>query len=142
MTSSDQPIFFVDWCLGKTVVNALKATGGSENFIHHSEVFKQQSIPDAEWLLVAGENGWGVLTKDEAIGRNEVELRAIARANVKVFCLASGNLTRQEMADLFVHMLEKLKNFAQNYPSPFIAKIYKNYSIKLWRSQAELLERL
>lgn len=82
MTSSEQPVFFIDWCLGKTVANALLEAG--VHIEHHGDHFAQNT-PDTEWLSVVGDRGWVVLTKDTMLGRNENELRAIARANVKVF---------------------------------------------------------
>jgi PIN like domain len=51
---------------------------------------------------VVGDRGWVVLTKDKAIAKNQLELVAIARAEVKVFIPTSGNLTRQDMADTAV----------------------------------------
>lgn len=137
MSPSDQPIFFIDWCLGKAVANALIEAGALIE--HHGDHFDQNTA-DTEWLSVVGDRGWVVLTKDQVIGRNQLELRAIASANVKVFSLASGNLTRQQMANLFVDVLEKLKKFTQGNQSPFIAKIYKGGKVKLWKSQAQLLK--
>lgn len=110
MTPSTQPVFFIDWCFGKTVVNALREAGALIE--HHGDRF-EQNTPDTEWLPVVGDRGWVVLTKDKAIAKNQLELMAIARAEVKVFILPSGNLTRQEMAALLVDVLEKLKTFAQ-----------------------------
>lgn len=139
MTPSAQPIFFIDWCLGKTVANALIEAGAQIE--HHGEHF-DQNAPDTEWLPIVGDRGWVVLTKDQAIGSNALELKAIARANVKVFSLASGNLTRQQMADLFVNVLEKLTKFTQGNQAPFIAKIYKDRQVKLWKKRTQLLKML
>ncbi len=139
MTSADRPIFFIDWCLGKSVATALIAAGAQIE--HHSDHFAQNT-PDTTWLSVVGDRGWVVLTKDQAIGSNVLELRAMAEANVKVFSLASGSLTRQQMANLFVNILEKLEKFAQGNQPPFIAKIYKDGRIALWRNHTQLLKLL
>jgi predicted nuclease of predicted toxin-antitoxin system len=139
VTSSDRPIFFIDWCLGKSVANALIAAGAQVE--HHSDHFPPNT-PDTSWLPVVGERGWVVLTKDQAIGSNALELRAIADANVKVFSLVSGKLTRQQMADLFVNVLEKLEKFTQGNQPPFIAKIYKDGRVTIWRNRTQLLKFL
>lgn len=139
MTSADRPIFFIDWCLGKSVATALIAVGAQIE--HHGDHFAQNTT-DTTWLSVVGDRGWVVLTKDQAIGSNVLELRAMADANVKVFSLASGNLTRQQMANLFVNILEKLEKFAQGNQSPFIAKIYKDGRIAVWRNHTQLLKLL
>ena len=99
MTPPDRPIFFIDWCLGKSVATALAEIGAQVE--HHGSHFNQ-AAPDVEWLLEVGKQGWVVLTKDQAIGSNPLELAAIARAKVKVFVLVSGSLNSQQMATLFV----------------------------------------
>jgi predicted nuclease of predicted toxin-antitoxin system len=87
-----------------------------------------------------GDRGWVVLTKDEAIAKNQLELMAIARAEVKVFILSSGNLTRQDMADLFIEVLEKMKKFAQGNQAPFIAKVSKDRRVELWKTRTQLFK--
>jgi predicted nuclease of predicted toxin-antitoxin system len=133
--SAKSPVFFIDWCLGKTVAIALSQAGA--HIEHHHDHF-DQSAPDTEWLPVVGERGWVVLTKDKAMGKNLIELKAIARANVRVFALVSGQLNRQQMADLFVNALVKFEKFAQGNEAPFIAKIYKDGRVELWKDQATL----
>lgn len=139
MTPPAQTVFFIDWCFGKTVANALRAAGALIE--HHGDHF-EQNTPDIEWLSIVGERGWVVLTKDKAIAKNQLELMAIARAEVKVFILASGNLTRQEMAALLVDVLEKLKKFAQGNQAPFIAKVYQGRRVELWKNRTQLLKLL
>ena len=139
MTAPDQIVFFIDWCLGKTVANALCEAGA--DIEHHGDHF-DQNAPDIEWLPVVGDRSWVVLTKDQALGSNALELRAIARSHTRVFSLASGNLTRQQMADLFVEVLPKLKKFTQGNQAPFIAKIYKDGRVELWRNSTQLLKLL
>lgn len=138
MTPSTQPVFFID-CFGKTVVNALREAGALIE--HHGDHF-EQNTPDTEWLPVVGDRGWVVLTKDKAIAKNQLELMAIARAEVKVFILTSGNLTRQDMADILVDVLGKLKKFAQGNQAPFIAKVAKDKRVECWRTKTQLLKML
>lgn len=102
MTPSAQPVFFVDWCFGKAVVNALREAGALIE--HHGDHF-EQNAPDTEWLSVVGERGWVVLTKDKAIAKNQLELMAIARAEVKVFILTSENLPLTRL-DEYYHVIE------------------------------------
>ena len=94
------------------------------------------------WLQDVGNRGWVVLTKDKKIGRNELELKAIACANVKVFSLAAGNLRSQQMADTFVNGLTALERFARGNQAPFVAKIYKGGRVELWRNHTQLLKLL
>lgn len=121
------------------MANALLTAGAEVE--HHGDHFAPNT-PDTNWLPVVGDRGWVVLTKDQAIGSNGLELRAIADANVKVFSLVSGNLTRQQMADLFVNVLEKLEKFTHGNQPPFIAKIYKDGRVTIWRNRTQLLKFL
>ncbi|RFP61030.1 MAG: hypothetical protein BJG00_005690 [Limnothrix sp. CACIAM 69d] len=139
MTPADRPIFFIDWCLGKSVAKALREVGAQVE--HHGDCFAQNT-PDPEWLTVVGDRGWVVLTKDEAIGTNKLELGAIARAEARVFILVSGNLGRQQMAALFVEVLPKLERFSQGNQAPFIAKIYRDGRVELWKNRTQLLKLL
>jgi predicted nuclease of predicted toxin-antitoxin system len=98
--------------------------------------------PDVEWLPAVTQQGWVVLTKDANVGREPLEIEAIARASARVFILVSGNLTRQQMAVLFVNVLEKLKKFTRGNQAPFIAKIYKDGRVELWRNRTQLFKLL
>lgn len=57
---------------------------------------------DVEWLQLAGRQGWRVLMKDERIKYRTAERQALIAHGVRAFCLTSGNLTAQAMADCFV----------------------------------------
>lgn len=139
MTPSNRTTFVIDRCLGKTVTHALAETAAQ---VEHLDDHFGQDTQDQEWLPVVSDRGWVVLTKDGAIGTNTLELRAIARAGARVFILVSGNLTRQQMADLFVRVLPKLEKFTQGNQAPFIAKIYKDGRVELWRNRTWLLKLL
>jgi predicted nuclease of predicted toxin-antitoxin system len=139
VTSSDSPTFFIDWCLGKTVAQALIDAGVPVE--HHGDHFSQDTF-DTEWLPVVSDRDWVVLTKDQAIGKNELELKAIARAGAKVFILVSGNLTRQQMADIFVSGIAKVERMTRGNQAPFIAKIYKDGRVVIWQNRTKLLKLL
>lgn len=140
MSKQPEIIFFVDWSIGqRSVPEALKAAGAKVET--HLDHFPPET-DDVDWLPVVSDRGWVVLTKDQAIGRRLNEVEAIARANAKVFSLVSGNLTTQQMTDLFVAVLEKLKKFTQGNQAPFVVKIYKDGKIQLWRNRIQLLKRL
>ncbi len=100
----------------KTVASALVEAGASIG--HHGDHF-EQSTPDTDWLTVVGETWVGGTNQGKAISKKQLELMAIARAEVKIFTLVFGNLTRRRMAELFVDVLEKLKKFARCNQAPF-----------------------
>ncbi len=133
-------VFFVDRAIGQNLVPSALRAGGA-NIERHVDHFAPDA-PDVEWLAAVSQNKWVVLTKDEMIGRNPLEVRAIARANARVFILVSGKLTSQQMADIFVNALQRIENFVHGNQAPFIAKIYKGGRIILWKNHAQLLKML
>lgn len=140
MSKQCETVFFIDRAIGqKAVPEALIAAG--ETVEVHTSHFAPDAL-DEDWLPVVSEWGWVVLTKDKNIGREPLEVEAIARSSGRVFILVSGKLTRQQMADLFVNVLGKLKKFTQGNQAPFIAKIYKDGKVELWRNQTQLLKLL
>lgn len=140
MTKPPEITFFIDWSIGQRAVpEALRAANVTVEI--HLDHFAPET-PDVEWLAAVTQQGWVVLTKDENIGRKPQEVKAIARAGARVFILVSGNLTRQQMAALFVNVLEKLKKFTRGNQAPFIAKIHKDGRVELWRNRTQLLKLL
>ncbi len=140
MTDLSAITIFIDRAISqKKVPEALRAAGAIVEL--HIDHFPPES-PDAEWLRIVSQNGWIVLTKDNRIGRNLLEVFAIAQANARVFILTSGNLNLQDMANILVDSLEKIVRVTQGNQAPFIAKIYKNHQIKIWKTRNQLLKLL
>ncbi len=132
--------FFIDRCLGsKRVVAALREAGLTVEI--HEDHFAPDAL-DVEWLPQVGEREWVVLTKDANISRRTLEKIAVARAGIRLFILASQNLASSEMIDILVQAIEPMKNLVHNHPAPFIAKIYRNHQVAMWRNCEELLSEL
>ncbi|VXD23650.1 conserved hypothetical protein [Planktothrix serta PCC 8927] len=89
-----------------------------------------------------GNRHWVVLTKNEKIGDRTSQLFSIAQANVRVFVLASTNLSGDAIALTFVNSLPKMTKFAINNYPPFIAKVYQSGRVIAWRNNTELLRRI
>lgn len=119
----DSSTFFVDRCLGKTVGAVLREHGLKIEF--HSDHF-QDDAADEEWISEVGRQGWIVLTKDKAIKKRPIELRAVVVAKVRMFSLSSGNWTGEEMAALFAENRLKMGRFLKDHPPPFIARVSKS----------------
>jgi predicted nuclease of predicted toxin-antitoxin system len=132
--------FFIDRCLGsKRIVAALRQAGLTVEI--HEDHFAPDAL-DVEWLPQVGEWGWVVLTKDANISRRTLEKMAVARAEVRLFILAAQNLASADMIDILVQAIKPMEKFICNYPAPFIAKIYRDHRVELWRSRVELLSEL
>ena len=129
--SASSLTYFLDRALGKSVGNALQVIGKQVEF--HNDHFAPDSS-DPEWLSIFSQRGWIVLTKDENIGRNILEVQAIADNKARVFILISGNLSTQGMINIFVDAIEKIEKIVQGNSAPFIAKVYKDSRVTIWKN--------
>lgn len=98
------PHFFVDRSLGRhRVPNLLREAGWSLiTLAEHYGIPADEDVDDVDWLELAGQNRWPALMKDEKIRYRPAERAAVMAHDVRAFYLTSGNLTSQQMADLFV----------------------------------------
>lgn len=84
------------------------------------------------WLREVGRRGWVVLTKDDRIRYRMLEKQAIAQARVRAFFLAARNLTGPQNGAVFARALERMEKFCIGNQPPFIAKVFKNGTVKMW----------
>lgn len=82
-----------------------------------------ESIADEEWLRVAGERGWIVLTKDKHIRRRTLELAALLHGQTRSFALTGGEMRGHAMAEAFRRALPRMKQFVRDFPAPFVATV-------------------
>lgn len=132
--------FFVDRCLGsKSIVKILQSTG--INIEIHDTHF-DKGAQDVDWLPEVGKRGWVVLTKDANIGKHTLERIAVTRAQIKMFVLASQSLSGTDMAAIFLKAIVAMQEFVREHPAPFIAKIYRDGKILMWKDKQMLEEEL
>ncbi len=91
----------------------------------------EERIPDEAWLERAGQAGWIVLTKDEAIRRRPTERTAIERHRVRVFCLTAGGLTGEAQRDRILANINRIVQRARQ-PGPYICAIYEKRLKQVW----------
>lgn len=140
MTASQSITFFIDRCLGsKRIAEALRRAGITVEV--HSDHFAP-AAPDIDWLPEVGKRGWVVLTKDANIGKRNLEKIAVTRAGIKMFTLASQNLSGDDMVAIFQKAIVPMQEFVRKNPAPFIAKIYKDGRIDRWRDHKALNQEL
>lgn len=85
--------------------------------VAHGERFAPHT-PDSEWLTVAGQEHWIVLTRDKNIRRKPDEIEALRQGNVIAFVLASGNATAADTAELVTRVLRRLHRTAVGAKRP------------------------
>jgi len=100
MSSVRQPEFFFDRSLGKASANRLRAHGWTVHLIAEFYAGDAADVADEVWIAEGCSRGWILLTKDKKIRYRARELEALDRGNL--FCLASGNLSLDQMAQRFI----------------------------------------
>ncbi len=121
--------FFFDRSIGRHVVSQELRNKGVE-VIAHDDVF-HHNTKDEEWLSIAGNNGWLVFTKDKWIKYRKNEFEALSTYSVGMFVLSRGNFKGEEMAQIFINSLSRIKNFIKKNTPPYIViidrtgKLYK-----------------
>lgn len=132
-TSQEQnPEFFVDRSLGKSIVEGLRTCGLTVYSM--ADIYGEkhaQRLLDEVWLRDAGKNGWIVLTKDDAIRRRPVERDALTEAAVRVFCLTNRHLRGTQQTERFVANRHRILRQARK-PGPFIYGVYEQGLKRLW----------
>lgn len=78
-------MIFIDRSITHSVAQGLQLVRDDVTWL--DDVFAHNA-PDAEWLEVAGPNGWIVVTRDRRIRHRPSEMAAIKRAGVGAFVLA------------------------------------------------------
>ena len=86
--------------------------------------------PDPEWLAEVSARGWVVVTKDARIRYRELEREAVERGGGRLFILEPARMKGEEMGALMVEALPHVRAFLETNPGPFIAKIYKDGSVR------------
>ena len=123
------PTFFIDECLGGDILAAVLRQEGVDVKLARSEF--PEGTRDADWLPVAGQRGWIVLTKDRHIRRRELEIQALVRARVRAFVLTTADLTGPEQAAVFVRALPKMLRICQSTKGPLIGAIGGKGGVRL-----------
>ncbi|MBX5493467.1 MAG: DUF5615 family PIN-like protein [Chloroflexi bacterium] len=119
--------YFFDRNLGRRVPDALKLLGA--DVVKHDDLF-DPTTPDDEWLAVAAQRGWIIITRDKRLRFNEAERQAIVQARLGCFVLLSPKLTRWAMARLLLQVWDKLEAIVAQEPRPFIYGVHADGTVR------------
>ena len=92
-----------------------------------------RGTPDSDWLPKVGRNGWFLLTKDRAIQKNSIEYESLMNASLGAFFLVSSNISGKEITSCVIKAIPKMMKIIKSQQKPFLAKIYKDGSVTLWK---------
>lgn len=132
-TLPDPPELFVDRSLGRHLLpGALREAGFTTHTL--ASVYgeeRAQKVADDEWIALAGEKKWIVFTKDDAIRRRPVELAAVERHAVQMFCLTNANLRGEEQRARILTNMYRIVQRSRT-PGPWICGVYENRIAQIW----------
>jgi predicted nuclease of predicted toxin-antitoxin system len=86
-------------------------------------------VPDEEWLRVASNEGWIVLSRDKRIRRKPNELAALRASKVVLFTLVAGNATAADTARIVGEALPRMFALAKGAKRPALFAIYRDRKI-------------
>lgn len=91
-------------------------------YLAHAAVDHFQGQPDHVWLPEIGGRNWVLITKDQHIRRNPLEVQAILNAGVRAFVLTATDLSPADALALLVGRMTKIRRICQR-KGPFIFNI-------------------
>lgn len=128
-------ILFVDRSLGgRLLPEALRALGRVVEV--HDDHFAADAA-DTEWIPVVAAKGWVILTKDENIARNPLELTALLYWGARAFVLTSTRVTGDEQVEIFTRHLPRIEALARRKRDAFIARVNRT-DVRIWRTGLRL----
>ncbi len=107
-------------CGGRLLVDALTEAGEIVRLVRDEF---GPGARDSDWLPIAGQRGWAVITRDKRQRFAQVEGRLIRESHVKYFVIRARNLTGQGMADAVMKARHRIKQLAASRRGYLMAKI-------------------
>jgi len=117
-------VIFIDRSVPRGVADAVKKM--RKDVLWLEDKFPQD-VRDTEWLAMAGDEGWLVITHDTKIRARPGERQAIVEHGVGCFILSYKQpLKKGEIVDLIASTLDEMERKFEATPRPFIYTISKN----------------
>ncbi len=95
----------------------------------HDDHFTQ-TTKDVELLPAVASHEWVFLTQDARIRYRTREAEALRKAGLKVFVIASANLTAEQTAAVLAKARKRIERTAESETAPFIYRVAKDGSVK------------
>jgi len=113
--------FFLDHQIGRyQVAQALRATGARVEV--HLDHFVGD-MPDVDWIPRVAAKQWVLITKDQHIRRNPLEVASYRASKLRGFVATGKDMTAQELGELLVHCLPGMVRRAAGRPGPLLFTI-------------------
>ncbi|MEO7298511.1 MAG: hypothetical protein ABI042_08040 [Verrucomicrobiota bacterium] len=116
---------FIDRNSGGRIFRDLLISQGL-NIVLHDEEFAQKTA-DEDWLMSVGEQGWVVITGDNATTSSPLFLQRLARSKTFVFVLHGLNgASREGKADCISKAFPTIKRLVKENQPPSVWRIGKD----------------
>lgn len=125
----DQAVLFLDRNLGRNIVAGRLRAENIRVEIHDDHFSERE--PDEKWIKSVAERGWIAITKDERIQYRANEIGAIRRYKARVIVVVARNAVAEEIAEVLFKGHRRIVRLAARTPAPFLAKIYRDDTVKL-----------
>jgi hypothetical protein len=116
--------FFVDRSLGRRIVPTRLLEAGFD-VVAHDEVFDHRTF-DVEWLAVAGDREWIVLSADDRVRYRASEREVLVNHAVRFFVVTNAGLRGEEAAALLVTQADAVERYAARWPGPYVIGLYRD----------------
>jgi hypothetical protein len=137
--------FFLDRCLGRTIV-AQRLRDAGHAVAVHADVFPstehQPEENDSGWLREVGRRGWVILSKDQHVHRNQIELAALLSSGAASFILTAGEMTGIESANAFLRAMPSIQKLLTKFTPPFVATITGAGDVKMFMTHSDLIKKI
>jgi predicted nuclease of predicted toxin-antitoxin system len=116
-------VIFIDRSIPRSVADSIKT---SRSDVCWLEDLFPHDADDHDWLAQAGDEAWLVITHDKKVRTRPGERRAIIEHGVGCFILTyKQDLSKLEIANLILSLLEEMEERFRKTPRPFIYTVSK-----------------
>jgi PIN like domain len=113
--------------MGRNVVAAKLRAPGMKVEVHADHFADDEK--DEVWLAAVGKRGWVVISKDDAIRRRETERRALIKARVRAFFLASAEVSGPRNAEILLKARSRIEKLIRSKAGPMIVLVRSDGSL-------------
>lgn len=93
-----------------------------ENVDHLQDHFPGDA-PDTEWLEYIGREDFILITRDDRIRRNPLEMQALKQYGVGAFFLGGKNRSRWDLVRQLVRNWDQIKEYSEKTRRPFAFRV-------------------
>ncbi len=109
--------------------------------IVHDDHFPE-TTPDTAWISFVRMKGWVILSKDNGIEKNPMEVKALIEARVHCFLFRSGNCVGAQIAEGFIAAMPQIKELVARHAPPTLWGVTKDGRLTGFVGYEKMVRRL